>query len=244
MKIFLFISAITFITILLNGCLRTYYPVALRSSAPPTVFNNDEKYDKSVRHLNATYTFGKGEYDNENYNLYRLGYLIANTKKHFNFNLEGFAYTGNYRVVGLSTSVDGYKSFYALGTDINLAVNFKINQLKFGLGSNLGIGVEFGEYYNFRISAEDAGLIDGSNELVFLMLSLFPFVNYQISETVNLSTQVNCGLPGVISPIVQLNGDNYIVWISWVPQNLSSEIDITERFAMGLMVNLNKFGLD
>ena len=83
-----------------TGCLRTYYPVALRSSAPPTVFNNDEKYDKSVNHLNATYTFGRGEYENENYNLYRLGYLIANTKKHFNFNLEGFAYTGNYKVAG------------------------------------------------------------------------------------------------------------------------------------------------
>ena len=224
-----------------TGCLRTYYPVASRSSAPPTVFNNDEKYERSVSHLNATYTFGKGEYENENYNLYRLGYLLANTKKHFNFNLEGFAYTGNYKVAGLSESIDGNKSFYAVGSDVNLAVKFKINELKFGVGSNLGLGVEFGEYYNFRKSAENATLIDKSDQLVFLMLSVFPFVNYQVSETVSLSTQINFGIPGAISPIIQLNGDNYIVWVSWAPQNLSTEKDITERFALGLMVNLNKF---
>lgn len=227
-----------------TGCLRTYYPVALKSSAPPTVFNNDEKYDKSVNHINATYTFGKGEYENENYNLYRLGYLIANTRKHFNFNLEGFAYTGNYKVAGLSESFDGNKSLYALGIDISLAVNFKINQLKFGIGSNVGLGGELGEYYDFRKSAEDVGLIQKDNQPIFLMASVYPFINYQISETVNLTMQINFGIPGVISPIIQLNSDNFIVWASWVPQNLSSEMDITERFAVGVMINLNKFSMD
>lgn len=227
-----------------TGCLRTYYPVALKSSAPPSVFNNDEKYDKSVSHLNATYTFGKGEYDNENYYLYRLGYLISNTKKHFNFNLEGFAYTGNYKVAGLSESFDGNKSLYALGIDLSIGVNFKIDQVKFGIGSNVGLGGEIGEYYNFRRSAEDAGLISENNQPIFFMVSAYPFFNYQISDNVSLSTQVNFGIPGVISPIIQLNGDNYIVWLSWVPQNLSSEIDITERFAMGLMINLNKFSME
>ena len=227
-----------------TGCLRTYYPVALRSSAPPTVFNNNEKYDKSVSHLNATYTSGKGEYENENYNLFRLGYLLANTKKHFNFNLEGFAYTGNYKVAGLSESFDGSKSLYALGIDISLALNFKINQVKFGIGNNIGLGGELGEYYDFRKSAEDAGLIKKDNQPIFLMASGYPFINYQISETVNLTTQVNFGIPGVISPIIQLNSDNYIVWMSWVPQNLSSGIDVTERFALGVMINLNKFSMD
>ncbi len=104
--------------------------------------------------------------------------------------------------------------------------------------------VEFGEYYNFRKSGKDTELIDGSDQLVFLMLSFFPFVNYQISETTSISTQINCGIPGVFSPIIQLNRDNYIVWISWVPQNISTEKIITERLAIGLMLNLNNFSPD
>lgn len=75
--------------VLFISCLRTYFPIADQTSATPMVFENSIQIDSSSsEYLSSDITIGKGNYDNENLQLLKLSYLIADTRDHTNFNLE------------------------------------------------------------------------------------------------------------------------------------------------------------
>lgn len=87
--------------------------------------------------------------------------------------MEGFGQGGTYNVVGVGELYDGNKSFYGLGGDVSAFLNFKINNLKLGAGGIIGIGVEQGEYYDFRKSATKDEVIDGQDNYVVGMANVF-----------------------------------------------------------------------
>ncbi len=233
--IFLIISLSS---LLLIGCLRTYYPAVYHSSAPAMISetNNDPEFYSN--YLGGDFTVGQGSYENETLQMMKVNYLIVNTQDHTNFNLEGFGYTGNYKVSGLDINYDGYKNFIGLGTDLKFNINFKFGKVKVGTGLNLGLGVEFGEYYEFRKSAEQAHIIDDENSLLFILFSGSPFISYEFTESTILSLQLNSGLPGVISPSLILNHDNVSYWLCWLPDKNISDNYYGQRITFGVMIGL------
>jgi len=243
MKHLIALLIIIFISIMQHGCLRTYYPAEYYSSAPVMVSETNNNLDISSNYLGADYTIGKGSYENETVQLMRVNYLIANTQDHTNFNLEGFGYTGNYKVSGLDVNYDGDKTVIGLGTDFKFNVNFKFDKFKPGAGMNFGLGVEFGEYYEFRKNAADAGLISEENNLVFLILSFTPTLSYEFSESTVLSAQFNVGLPGGVSPSIVLNHNRFVYWITWLPDDNISTNNYGQRITFGIMVGLNNINL-
>lgn len=148
-----------------------------------------------------------------------------------------------YQVNGLSEQYDGNKSDFGIGGDVNFNINFKINKFKIGLGLNTSAGIEFGEYYNFRKSAVKAGVIENNNDLFFFMFSVFPVLSYDISESITISSQINIGLPGIISPGVVLNNNGYVYWLSWLPDRDISHNYYGQRITLGFMIDMNKLNI-
>ncbi len=241
MKTKIYIVIIALQAILFSGCLRTYYPVIHLTNASPMIQERGQKVNLNSGFMGADVTISKGLHENEYYNLLKVSYLNAKTSDYVNFNYQGFGYSGFYRVAGLSPGYDGNKNVIGLGTDFKFGANLKIKKFKAGLGLNAGVGIEFGEYYDFRINAASDGLIESNSSLVYGIFSVFPYFSYDISETAVLSTQINLGLPGLFSPSIVLNNDGYIYWLSWVPGSKFKENFFEQRLNMGILINLEKF---
>ena len=233
-----------FISIIQTGCLRTYLPAVYHSSAPVLVSETNNNSEMSSNYLGLDYTIGQGNYEGEDIKMMKLNFLIANTQDHTNFNLEGFGYTGGYRVSGLNANYDGDKTFIGLGTDLKFNVNFKFGEFKLGTGINLGLGMEFGEYFEFRKNAGNAHIIDDENSMVFVMFSATPMLSYEFSESTILSAQINAGMPGGLSPSVVLNHNRFTYWISWLPDNDLFDNNYGVRLTLGVMIGLQDLHLN
>lgn len=238
-KIFIVFSILASFAV--TGCLRTYYPAIQLSSAPPIIYNSSSSSEQSSKFISADLLYSNGIHEHETLNMVRGAYTITDTKDYFNFNARGFGYTGFYNVSGVNEFYDGGKNFLGVGTDVTISGNFKINKLKFGAGINLGLGIEFGEYYNYRIDASRAGLISKNNNLLFGMFSFFPVVSYEFSESSILSAQFNVGIPGLLSPIISLHNSGFIYWLGWMPDRDNNRRYYGNRITAGFMMNLNKF---
>jgi hypothetical protein len=244
MKHLKFVLIIISISIMHSGCLRTYYPAVYHSSAPVIISETHNNLETSSNYLGLDYTIAEGSYEGEEVQMMKLNFLIANTQDHTNFNLEGFGYTGGYRVSGLGANYDGDKTFIGLGTDLRFNVNFKFGKVKLGTGVNLGLGVEFGEYYEFRKNAGNAHIIDDENSIVFIMFSVTPMLSYEFSESTILSAQINAGMPGGLSPSLVLNHNRFTYWISWTPDNDLFNNDYGVRLTLGVMIGLQDLHLN
>lgn len=225
----------------ITGCLRTYYPAIRESSAPPMIYETADNSEQKNKFISADILFSKGIHKNETLNMVKGAYIITYTENHFNFNARGFGYTGFYKVSGVNEFYDGEKNFMGIGTDFILSGNFKFNKLKFGAGVNLGLGIEFGEYYNFRKDAAGSGLIEKNNELLFGLFSVFPVISYEFSDTSILTAQFNVGIPGIASPIISWHNDGYVYWLSLIPDKDINKNLYGQRITAGFMMNLNKF---
>ena len=226
-----------------NGCLRTYYPALYHSSAPALVSETNNSLNISSKYIGTDFTTAMGSYPNESVQLMRINFLLVNTQDHTNFNLEGFGYTGNYRVSGLDAIYDGDKSLFGFGVNARINVNFKFNKVKIGMGLNLGGGLEFGEYYQFRKDAENAHRISDENSLLFILFYGTPMISYEFSESTILSLQASSGFPGVISPSLVLNHHNISYWVCWLPDKYSDNY-YGVRLTLGVMIGLQDLHLN
>lgn len=217
------------------GCfLRTYHPSIYLSSSSPMIFESADSSNKFSKYLSGDVTIGSGKYESELVRLIRGSYSLVNTGDHFNFNPRIFGYGGSYKVSGLD-KYDGNKSVFGLGAEIGGSLNLKLRSLKIGLGANLGVLGEFGEYYNFRTQAEEEEKISKNSQLINYVISAFPVIAYEFSENTILSTQINIGISHGFSPSIVLNKDKYVYWFSWSLEGLG------DRFVLGFMINLDKF---
>ena len=236
------------------GCLRTYYPAVYQSSAPPMVFETNNSTTESGKYQSVDLTLSKGDYENESLQLLRGSYLIVNTQDYLNTNTRLFGYGGIYNITGVEKydknfavsypkEFNGSKSFLGAGGEFGLNLNFKIYSLKIGVGFTAGLSAELGDYYNFRKKATSQGLIKSEQGLVFFTLSGFPIIAYEISEKTVISSQVNIGFPGFISPSFVLNDDGSVYWLSWFPDFDDRNNGLGRRLSIGFMMDVNKFNL-
>ena len=236
------------------GCLRTYYPAVYQSSASPMVFETNNSTTESCKYQSVDLTLSKGDYENESLQLLRGSYLIVNTSDYVNTNTRLFGYGGIYNVSGVEKyygnfavsypkEFNGSKSFFGAGGEFGLNFNFKIYSLKIGVGLTAGLVFEFGEYYNFREKAVSEGLISSKQDLVFFTVSGFPILAYEISEKTVISSQLNIGFPGFMSPSLVLNDDGSVYWLSWFPDFDDRNNVLGRRLSIGFMMDVNKFNL-
>jgi len=200
-------------------------------------FETESNYNKIGKYIGAEVTTGKGYHENETVNIARVIFSTAHTTNHTNINLEAFGFFGNYKVSGVSPKFNGNKAAFGFGGSFKLTFNFKVDKTKLGIGLNLGLQTEFGEYSDFRKNASDAGLISDT-ETVNLRFSLFPFLAFPISNTSTLSLQVTVGYPEGISPSIMLSGSSISGWFSFVPIFEQSSDLITNKFVFGMKYRL------
>ena len=253
MKRYLFILSII-TPILFTGCLRTYYPAVYQSSASPMVFETNNAATESGKYQSVDLTISKGDYKNESLQLLRGSYLIVNTREYLNTNTRLFGYGGIYNVAGVEKydgnfvvsypkEFNGSKSFLGAGGEFGLNLNFKIYALKIGVGFTAGFTAELGDYYNFRKKAASQGLIKSEQGFVFLSFTAFPILAYEISEKTVISSQLNIGFPGFISPSLILNNDGSVYWLSWFPDSDDRNNILGHRLSIGFITEVNKFNL-
>ena len=217
----------------LMGCIRTYYPAIYQTSSYPMIYNQADSTRKIVKYLSADLTISNGNYHGESIQLFKCNYVMANTNDYYNNNLRVFGYAGNYRVQGLD-EYNGNKTAFGLGGEFSTSMNVKIYSLKIGIGINAGIACEIGCYYNFRKKIGNS-----ESKLVFGTFSAFPVISYNLSKSSVLSAQTNIGVPGLLSPTIVLNNNNYIYWLSWVSNYQDRESIFGNRLVLGFMININ-----
>jgi hypothetical protein len=201
--------------LLFSGCLRTYYPIGFSVKSSPIIFQDDDEKSYS-KYIGGEVSTMNGYHKFEKVQIVRGLYTTAYTTDHTNFNSELFFFFSNYKVNGVSESLDGNKLQIGICGEIKFAINLKINKLKAGIGLNAGFRSEYGEYSIFRNHAGNQNKISTSDgEPLFMPnFSLFPFVAFPISKSLTLSTQINIGFPDIISPNIMISSKNISGWIS------------------------------
>ena len=226
------------------GCLRTYYPMFYYSNPLPIVHETDNNLNEGNKYLSIDFTHSEGEYSGEFNNIARVSYVYANTQIHSNYNFSLYGFGGAYKVSNLydygeqpPKKFDGNKTAFGAGAEMKFTLNFKFDNVKLGFGLACALTTEFGQYTDFRMEAKKQGVIESEQGWIFVTGSGFPYLSLELTNDINLTTQLNIGYPGVISPIISLNKGNTICWIN-VLYNGSDESAI--RTALGVMVDINQ----
>ena len=230
-----------FLPILFSGCLRTYYPINHSLAQSPIIFETDTTSNYLSKYISADITVADGNYENERVTIMRGSFSTASTTDYTNTNLELFSYYGNYKVVGISNNSDGSKNGFGIGGTFKFALNFKIEDVKFGAGINLGLENEFGEYIDFIKRASIDGLIEDNSNQLNAIVSIFPFVAIRLSPSTILSAQINVGIPEVASPIIMLSSSDISIWTSYISENQYNENNYEfskSRFVFGMKYRL------
>jgi hypothetical protein len=239
-------AAIIWFVFGLYGCTRTYYPAIRRSSPPPMIFPTNSEMPLDNAYIGADYTYAKGDYDNEFTNFFRLNYGSALTRAHTNLSMELYGYGGTYKVSGLDIDhpafhYDGVKELYGFGGALQAGYNFTTEDFIIGVGISLNLAGEFGEYYNFRRSAERDGVIENAGGMLQMMPALFPYFSYHLSDHSVISGQLFLGLPGGYSPTFMYNYKGNIFWFAVFPMDQGNDDYPDMRMTLGLRFNTSNF---
>lgn len=82
MKHLKFVLIIISISIMHNGCLRTYYPAVYHSSAPVMVSETNNNPEIYSNYLGLDYTIGQAGYENENIQMMKLNFNCKHPGSH------------------------------------------------------------------------------------------------------------------------------------------------------------------
>ncbi len=207
-------------------------------SPTPMTFETEHSKDKISKYVGAELTTSSGYHKDETILLASGMFSTAFTTDHSNINLEVFGFYGNYKVNGVSTKFNGDKTAYGIGGNFKLAFNFKTETSKLGIGFNLGIKNEFGEYAIFRKEASETGVISNGEKTLTPNFSIFPFLAIDLSKNTILSLQVNIGIPEYITPSLMLNTSNISGWISFSTIPEETPEFINNKFVLGMKYRL------
>lgn len=208
-----------------NGCgKRTYYQLITYDAPTPLVFEVVKDTTRFNSFVGLDFMHFSNPYPDENIQIARLTYQNSNTKKFSVTNLNFQVFAGNYRVSGID-GVYSQDSIYngnkfGLGgrASISMGINFNIKGFRIGLGIEPSLNLDFGEYLNFRKNASNDGVIESNDDFIKLYLNIFPYLSIPFGKSTILNLQTNVGMPGGFSPIISLQVENSIVWISYLNQ--------------------------
>ncbi len=233
-----FLYFVLLLSPLFSGCLRTYYPMHYAISSTPMTFETEHSKEKISKYIGAELTSKSGYHKNERIIIASGVFSTAYTTDYSNINLEAFGFYGNYKVVGVSPKFNGNKTAFGLGGNFKLAFNFKTENSKLGIGLNLGIKNEFGEYADFRKEANEAGLISDGGKKITPNFSIFPFLAFNFSKNSIFSIQVNVGMPEYITPSLMISSSKFSGWISFSTTLEDTPDFINNKFAFGMKYRL------
>ena len=235
MKSSILIPFVVGILFMITGCLPTYFPLGYYTSASPMIIEPDSVIQPNG-YVQVDYAHGPGEHESEWAELFRASIIASKTSDYVVGNVMAYGYAGQYDVRGL-TQYNGTHTGYGLGAEAQGGINTKFEKFKLGLGMSVGGIAEFGEYYHFRKSAARQEIIDDLNsEHISMLLTLFPFMNFSISETTSLSAQLKFGMPGGLSPIIAVSHKQNVYWLNFMRNDLGEF-----RFAAGVSYGLHNW---
>ena len=235
-RVFLFLLII--FPLLFSGCLRTYYPLHNGISSTPMIFEPNSNTNEYSSFLGPEVTVARGFHEDETISIARGIFSTAYTTDHSNTNFEAFSFVGNYKVTGTTPKYNGNKFAIGLGGGFKFALNFKVKDVKFGAGFNIGLQTEFGTYTNFLKNASEDGFIKSEGKTLSPIFTLFPFIAFPISNSKVLSLQMNVGFPEGVTPSILLSGEKLSGWISFVYIHDDNNISITRKFVFGMKFRL------
>ncbi len=235
-KYFILIILFSSFFFLGNGCgKRTYYQLITYDSPTPLVYEVIKDTTRLSSFVGIDAMQYNGYYEDEKIQIVRLNYQYSNTKK---FSVENTCFqiiAGNYKVYGidgnyiLDSIYDGNKFGFGGRVSISGGLNFNIKGFRIGLGIEPSLNFDFGNFYSFRKNAGHLGVINSSADFIKLALNVFPYLSIPLGESSILNFQTNIGYPGFISPLLNFQFDDYILWIGY----------IQDRINLGLMINYN-----
>lgn len=226
-QILMFVS-LTFL-ISQNGCKRAYYKIMRIESATPLIYEVKVDTNKINSFGGIDYASIEGYYEGEKVDVIRFSYTSTTTKKHTISNLHFSIYSGRYLVSGLNPrsgdnytdlNFDGYKWAVGANASFKTGANFNFSDFRLGIGIEPNLDLEFGDYYLFRMDAENKGVIENSDGLINFFVNVFPYFSYYFDDSKLMSFQFNIGYPGGISPVLSYQSGSNIFWVGYIPATI------------------------
>lgn len=165
----------------------------------------------------------QGYYDNEKIRIVRLSYQKSKTSKFAVNNLGIQIFARNYQVEGIDGKFTSDSIYYGerLGFGgsicINIGLNFNTKNFRLCFGIEPSVNFDFGNYYSFRKTAGNKGIIDNNEDFIKLKINIFPYVSIPVGDNSLINLQMNVRLTGFISPIIALKKDDCVFWVGYTP---------------------------
>jgi len=232
------ILVLIFLSIIFNGCLRTYYPAVAGTRSSAIYLVQQKYYRKHITFLGVEGGTGIVNHDNE-INMYgRIQYGRSFAESFYNFNISLFGFGGIYKVDGVE-GYNGYKNFLGAGPQIKFGIHINFwEYVKLGLGASFTGGIEFGSFDSFRKEASENHLISTDSKFLFTYVSLFPYLSFKVSNNSSITLQPVIGFPGFISPNIIYNYGAKSFWISYLPSKNNNFYPLGS-LVMGFYLPLN-----
>lgn len=211
--------------VLSSGCLP-YYPAIAGSHVPGTISIPGRNGASAGRY--AVFDGGNvatGNNDERN-TLFRSHFLSIRSNKYVTTSRGLFAYGGSYSTRENGSSDENH-SYFGPGFELSGVAHHPIGPVDIGVGINLTGAMELGNFTTFRKGQEDyTGMFP-------IMLAFYPLVRYHATDQTSVAFQCSVGFPGVISPSLTVQHDDYVFWSCVLPKYLDEPELSNSRFTVG-----------
>jgi hypothetical protein len=132
---------------------------------------------------------------------------------------------GSYHVTQSNDTTErGHQSYLGLAFNGDVNVGLPLGDASIGIGTNLGLAVEFGPYAN---------VYSDRRPPFALLLGAYMFVTYEVVKDQRLGFQAHVGLPGGSSFNLQYDFGQYVLWGGVGPSFASDSTMVLGRFMVG-----------
>ena len=200
-----------------------YYP-AIQGSYVPGVITappQGENSSSTAKYLVLDGGNALSSNEGERNILVRGHFLSVRSGKYYAANAGLFAYGGSYRVNAVE-EYRGEHSFFGGGLEFNGELHYPFWKVDAGLGMYAGGAFECGDYPSFRENAYQRGLIANHPTDATPLFAVYPLVRYRATKRTSVAFQYAFGFPGLISPSVTIQHDNYATWFYLIADDTGS----------------------
>lgn len=219
------ISFLIYFTFGGNGCNKRVYDTLINYNSPtPIIFETVNESSENNKFLGTDFRYSRGSYAQEDLTQLRLTFNYVTTKEHDFSNTSIIGYGGFYNVDGLEAkqganftdiNFNGRKWGGGFAGNVKVGLNFKFSSFKLGSGIDFLLGLEVGEFLDFRNTAQKLGVIESERGWATANFNLFFFSAYQFQNSSILNFQINLGKPGLFSPILSYQKNETVIWGSF-----------------------------
>jgi len=243
---------------LLTGCNRAYIPGFYGSHPNGLIVKSDYKERTSSYYVSLDAAKASAFNNDETNYFLRAKITKVISSEHFNANIGLGLYGGRYTVKNFydntnmcysvtpdftGKNYDKNYTYFGFDPSISCGANLKYGGFKFGIGLQLSVFSEFGDFYKFRkeIKNNKAAFIDVKDAVINVAFSVFPYYAWEFEDGSSISLQTNVGLPGIVSPSFVYNTNKTSYWLSvWI--NSEKEDSLIPSIQFGVAMDISNFG--